>query len=187
MLSLNSLLHEFTNDHLVSYTWRGETSYFEAPSLLVQLEHAITERPNAGPGGGGFKSTSPCNDHALLIKAAIEHQIRYDLPATHQLPKGAPLPNRLTNWAHHVDTDYATTKLTGWRDAIKALDETIVPLRVPCPNCGAEWVVTETSEGEQQVSEAIHFHLRAETAICTACKTTWHGIDTIRTALIATT
>lgn len=187
MLSLNSLLHEFTNDHLVSYTWRGETSYFEAPSLLVQLEHAITERPNVGPGGGGgFKSTSPCNDHALLIKAAIEHQIRYDLPATHQLPKGAPLPNRLTNWAHHVDTDYATTKLTGWRDAIKALDETIVPLRVPCPNCGAEWVVTEPNEGGQRVAEAIHFHLRAETATCTACKTTWHGIDTIRTALIAT-
>lgn len=187
MLSLNSLLHEFTNDHLVSYTWRGETSYFEAPSLLVQLEHAITERPNSGPSGGGFKSTSPCNDHALLIKATIEHQIRYDLPATHQLPKGAPLPSRLTNWAHHVDTDYATTKLTGWRDAIKALDETIVPIRVPCPNCAAEWVITETSEGGQRVGEAIHFHLRAETAICTACKTTWHGIDTIRTALIATT
>jgi hypothetical protein len=185
MLSLDSLLHEFTNDHLVSYTWRGETSYFEAPSLLVQLEHAITERPNSGPGGGGFKSTSPCNDHTLLIKAAIEHQIRYDLPATQQLPKGAPLPSRLINWARHVDTDYAATKLTGWREAIKALDETIVPLRVPCPNCGAEWVVTETSEGGQRVGEAIHFHLRAETAICAACGTTWHGIDNVRTALIA--
>ena len=187
MLSLDSLLHEFTNDHLVNYTWRGETSYFEAPSLLVQLEHAITERPNVGPGGGGFKSTSPCNDHALLIKAAIEHQIRYDLPATHQLPKGAPLPSRLTNWAHHVDTDYATTKLTGWREAIKALDETTVPIRVPCPNCGAEWVITDTADGGKRVEETIHFHLRAETALCTACKTTWHGIDTIRTALIATT
>ena len=159
MLSLDSLLHEFTNDHLATHTWHGTTTYTRALPLLQQLEHAITERPNSGPGGGGFKSTSPCNDHALLIKAAIEHQIRYDLPAT---------------------------KLTGWRDAIKALDETIVPLRVPCPNCGAEWVVTETSEGGQRVSEAIHFHLRAETAICTACKTTWHGIDTIRTALIAT-
>lgn len=187
MLSLNSLLHEFTNDHLVSYTWRGETSYFEAPSLLVQLEHAITERPNVGPGGGGFKSTSPCNDHALLIKAAIEHQIRYDLPAVQQLHESHSLSNKLTNWARHVDTDYATTKLTGWREAIKALDETTIPIRVPCPNCGAEWVVTETSEGEQRVGEAIHFHLRAETAICAACKTTWHGIDTIRTALIATT
>lgn len=187
MLSLNSLLHEFTNDHLVSYTWRGETSYFEAPSLLVQLEHAITERPNSGPGGGGFKSTSPCNDHALLIKAAIEHQIRYDLPATYQIYKHATLADKLTNWAHHVDTDYATTKLTGWREAIHGLNETIVPLRVPCPNCGTEWVVTETSEGGQRVAEAIHFHLRAETAICTACKTTWHGIDNIRTALIATT
>lgn len=185
MLSLNSLLHEFTNDHLVSYTWRGETSYFEAPSLLVQLEHAITEHPNSGPGGGGFKSTSPCNDHALLIKAAIEHQIRYDLPATYQAPKSATLADKLINWARHVDTDYATTKLTGWREAIRALDETIVPLRVPCPNCAVEWVVTETSEGAQRVSEAIHFHLRAETATCTACKTTWHGIDNIRTALIA--
>lgn len=187
MLSLDSLLHEFTNTHLSTHTWHGTTIYTRALPLLQQLEHAITERHNTGPGGGGFKSTSPCNDHALLIKAAIEHQIRYDLPATHQLPKGAPLSSRLINWAHHVDTDYATAKLTGWREAIKALDETIVPLRVPCPNCGAEWVVTETSEGEQRVSEAIHFHLRAETAICTACKTTWHGIDTIRTALIATT
>lgn len=187
MLSLNSLLHEFTNDHLVSYTWRGETSYFEAPSLLVQLEHAITERPNSGPGGGGFKSTSPCNDHALLIKAAIEHQIRYDLPAVQQLHESHSLSNKLIHWAANVDYDYAVTKLTGWREAIKALDETIVPLRVPCPNCGAEWVVTETSEGGQRVGEAIHFHLRAETAICAACKTTWHGIDTIRAALIATT
>lgn len=187
MLSLDSLLHEFTSYHLATHTWHGTTTYTRALPLLQQLEHAITERPNAGPGGGGFKSTSPCNDHALLIKAAIEHQIRYDLPATHQLPKGAPLPSRLTNWAHHVDTDYATTKLTGWRDAIKALDETIVPIRVPCPNCAAEWVITETSEGGQRVGEAIHFHLRAETAICTACKTTWHGIDTIRTARIATT
>lgn len=187
MLSLDSLLHEFTNDHLSTHTWHGTTIYTRALPLLQQLEHAITERPNVGPGGGGFKSTSPCNDHALLIKAAIEHQIRYDLPATHQLPKGAPLPSRLTNWARHVDTDYAVTKLTGWREAIKALDETAIPIRVPCPNCGAEWVVTETSEGGQRVAEAIHFHLRAETAICAACKTTWHGIDTIRTALIATT
>ena len=187
MLSLDSLLHEFTSYHTATHTWRGETSYFEAPSLLVQLEHAITERPNAGPGGGGFKSTSPCNDHALLIKAAIEHQIRYDLPAVHQIWKHAPLEDRLINWAHHVDHDYAVTKLTGWREAIKALDETAIPIRVPCPNCGAEWVVTETSEGGQRVAEAIHFHLRAETAICAACKTTWRGIDTIRTALIATT
>lgn len=185
MLSLDSLLHEFTSVHLVSYAWRGETSYFEAPSLLVQLEHAITERPNSGPGGGGFKSTSPCNDHALLIKAAIEHQIRYDLPATQQAPKSATLADKLTNWARHVDHDYAVTKLTGWREAIKALDEITIPIRVPCPNCAAEWIITETSEGAQRVDEAIHFHLRAETAICAACKTTWHGIDTIRTALIA--
>ena len=188
MLSLDSLLHEFTNDHLSTHDDGSTPPSPRALPPLQQLEHAITERPNSGPGGGGgFKSTSPCNDHALLIKAAIEHQIRYDLPATQQAPKNATLADKLTNWAHHVDTDYATTKLTGWRDAIKALDETIVPLRVPCPNCGAEWVVTETSEGGQRVAEAIHFHLRAETAICTACKTTWHGIDNIRTALIATT
>ena len=187
MLSLNSLLHEFTNDHLATHTWHGTTIYTRALPLLQQLEHAITERPNSGPGGGGFKSTSPCNDHALLIKAAIEHQIRYDLPAVHQIWKHAPLEDRLINWAHHVDHDYAVTKLTGWREAIKALDETAIPIRVPCPNCGAEWVVTETSEGGQRVAEAIHFHRRAETAICAACKTTWRGIDTIRTALIATT
>lgn len=187
MLSLNSLLHEFTNDHLATHTWHGTTIYTRALPLLQQLEHAITERPNSGPGSGGFKSTSPCNDHALLIKAAIEHQIRYDLPAVHQIWKHAPLEDRLINWAHHVDHDYAVTKLTGWREAIKALDETAIPIRVPCPNCGAEWVVTETSEGGQRVAEAIHFHLRAETAICAACKTTWRGIDTIRTALIATT
>ena len=187
MLSLNSLLPEFTNDHLATHTWHGTTIYTRALPLLQQLEHAITERPNSGPGGGGFKSTSPCNDHALLIKAAIEHQIRYDLPAVHQIWKHAPLEDRLINWAHHVDHDYAVTKLTGWREAIKALDETAIPIRVPCPNCGAEWVVTETSEGGQRVAEAIHFHLRAETAICAACKTTWRGIDTIRTALIATT
>lgn len=187
MLSLNSLLHEFTNDHLATHTWHGTTIYTRALPLLQQLEHAITERPNSGSGGGGFKSTSPCNDHALLIKAAIEHQIRYDLPAVHQIWKHAPLEDRLINWAHHVDHDYAVTKLTGWREAIKALDETAIPIRVPCPNCGAEWVVTETSEGGQRVAEAIHFHLRAETAICAACKTTWRGIDTIRTALIATT
>ena len=187
MLSLNSLLHEFTNDHLATHTWHGTTIYTRALPLLQQLEHAIIERPNSGPGGGGFKSTSPCNDHALLIKAAIEHQIRYGLPAVHQIWKHAPLEDRLINWAHHVDHDYAVTKLTGWREAIKALDETAIPIRVPCPNCGAEWVVTETSEGGQRVAEAIHFHLRAETAICAACKTTWRGIDTIRTALIATT
>lgn len=185
MLSLDSLLHEFTNEHLATHTWHGTTIYTRALPLLQQLEHAITERPNTGPGGGGFKSTSPCNDHALLIKAAIEHQIRYDLPATQQAPKNATLADKLTNWAHHVDTDYATTKLTSWRQAIRALDETTIPIRVPCPNCAAEWVITETNEGAQQVDEAIHFHLRAETAICTACKTTWHGIDTIRTALIA--
>ena len=185
MLSLDSLLHEFINDHLATHTWHGTTIYTRALPLLQQLEHAITERPNSGPGGGGFKSTSPCNDHALLIKAAIEHQIRHDLPATQQAPKNATLADKLTNWAHHVDTDYATTKLTGWRQAIRALDETTIPLRVPCPNCAAEWVITETNEGAQRVDEAIHFHLRAETAICTACKTTWHGIDTIRTALIA--
>lgn len=185
MLSLNSLLHEFTNDHLATHTWHGTTIYTRALPLLQQLEHAITERPNSGPGSGGFKPTSPCNDHALLIKAAIEHQIRYDLPATQQAPKSATLADKLTNWARHVDTDYATTKLTGWRQAIRALDETAIPLRVPCPNCAAEWVITETSEGAQRVDEAIHFHLRAETAICAACKTTWHGIDNIRTALIA--
>lgn len=185
MLSLNSLLHEFTNDHLATHTWHGTTIYTRALPLLQQLEHAITERPNSGPGGGGFKPTSPCNDHALLIKAAIEHQIRYDLPAIQQAPKSATLADKLTNWAHHVDTDYATTKLTGWRQAIRALDETTIPIRVPCPNCAAEWVITEANEGAQRVDEAIHFHLRAETAICTACKTTWHGIDTIRTALIA--
>lgn len=187
MLSLDSLLHEFTNEHLATHTWHGTTTYTRALPLLQQLEHAITERPNSGPGGGGFKSTSPCNDHALLIKAAIEHQIRYDLPATQQAPKNVTLADKLTNWAHHVDHDYAITKLTGWREAIRALDETTIPLRVPCPNCAAEWVITETSEGGQRVDEAIHFHLRAETAICAACKTTWHGIDTIRTALIATT
>lgn len=186
MLSLDSLLHEFTNDHLATHTWHGTTIYTRALPLLVQLEHAITERPNTGPGGG-FKSTSPCNDHALLIKAAIEHQIRYDLPATHQLPKGAPLPSKLTNWARHVDTDYAVAKLTGWREAIKALDEITVPLRLPCPNCKADWVITDTADGGKRVDEAIHFHLRAETATCTACGTTWHGIDTVRTALIATT
>lgn len=185
MLSLNSLLHEFTNEHLATHTWHGTTTYTRALPLLQQLEHAITERPNSGPGGGGFKSTSPCNDHALLIKAAIEHQIRYDLPATQQAPKSATLADKLTNWARHVDHDYAITKLTGWREAIRALDETTIPLRVPCPNCAAEWVITETNEGAQRVDEAIHFHLRAETAICAACKTTWHGIDTIRTALIA--
>ncbi len=185
MLSLDSLLHEFTNTHLATHTWHGTTTYTRALPLLQQLEHAITERPNTAPGGGGFKSTSPCNDHALLIKAAIEHQIRYDLPATQQLHKAAPLADKLTNWAHHVDHDYATTKLTGWRQAIQALDETVIPIRVPCPNCGAEWVITETPEGGQRVDEAIHFHLRAETATCTACKTTWHGIDNIRTALIA--
>lgn len=185
MLSLDSLLHEFTNDHLATHTWHGTTTYTRALPLLQQLEHAITERPNTAPGGGGFKSTSPCNDHALLIKAAIEHQIRYDLPATQQAPKNATLADKLTNWAANVDYDYAVTKLTGWREAIKALDETTIPFRVPCPNCGAEWVVTETNEGAQRVDEAIHFHLRAETATCTACKTTWHGIDNIRTALIA--
>lgn len=182
MLSLDSLLHEFTNDHLVSYTWRGETSYFEAPSLLVQLEHAITERPNSGPGSGGFKSTSPCNDHALLIKAAIEHQIRYDLPATHQLPKGAPLPSRLINWARHVDTDYATTKLTGWRDAIKALDETIVPLRVPCPSCGETWVSTPFEDGSLRIDEALRFRINAESVTCTLCGTTWQGLETFLNA-----
>lgn len=185
MLSLDSLLHEFTNDHLATHTWHGTTTYTRALPLLQQLEHAITERPNTAPGGGGFKSTSPCNDHALLIKAAIEHQIRYDLPATPQLLKGAPLPSRLINWAHHVDHDYAVTKLTGWREAIKALDETSIPIRVPCPNCAAEWVITETSEGAQRVDEAIHFHLRAETATCAACHQSWQGIDNIRTALIA--
>lgn len=185
MLSLDSLLHEFTNYHTATHTWQGTTLYIRALPLLQQLEHAITERPNSGPGGGGFKPTSPCNDHALLIKAAIEHQIRYDLPATQQAPKNATLADKLTNWARHVDTDYATTKLTGWRQAIRALDETTIPLRVPCPNCAAEWVITETNEGAQRVDEAIHFHLRAETATCTACKTTWHGIDNIRTALIA--
>lgn len=185
MLSLDSLLHEFTNEHLTTHTWHGTTTYTQALPLLQQLEHAITERPNTGPGGGGFKSTSPCNDHALLIKAAIEHQIRYDLPATHQPPKGSPLATRLANWAHRVDTSYAVAKLTGWREAIKALDETIVPLRVPCSNCGAEWVITDTADGGKRVDEAIRFHLRAETATCTACGTTWHGIDNVRTALIA--
>lgn len=186
MLSLDSLLHEFTSVHLATHTWHGTTTYTRTLPLLQQLEHAITERPNSGPGGGGgFKSTSPCSDHALLIKAAIEHQIRYDLSATQQAPQNAPLATRLTNWAHHVDTSYAVTKLTGWREAIKALDDIIVPLRLPCPNCAAEWAITDTSDGGQRVSEAIHFHLRAETATCTACKTTWHGIDNIRTALIA--
>lgn len=187
MLSLDSLLHEFTSYHLATHTWHGTTTYTRALPLLQQLEHAITERPNSAPGGGGFKSTSPCNDHALLIKAAIEHQIRCDLPATQQTPKHATLADKLTNWAHHVDHDYAVTKLTGWRDAIKALDDIIVPLRLPCPNCGAEWVITETNEGGQRVDEAIHFHLRAETATCTACHQSWQSIDNIRTALIATT
>lgn len=185
MLSLESLLHEFTHPHLTTHTWHGHTTYTKALPLLDQLQHAITERPNVGPSGGGFKSTSPCNDHALLIKAAIEHQIRYDLPATQQLHKSAPLADKLTNWARHVDTDYATTKLTGWREAIKALDETIIPIRVPCPNCGTEWTTTNTQDGSQRVEEAIRFHLQAETATCTACQTTWHGIDTIQTALIA--
>lgn len=187
MLSLDSLLHEFTNDHLATHTWHGTTIYTRALPLLVQLEHAITERPNTAPGGGGFKSTSPCNDHALLIKAAIEHQIRYDLPATHQLPKGAPLPSKLTNWAHHVDTDYATTKLTGWREAIRALGDIIVPLRLPCPACGAEWVITETSDGGQRVEEALHINVSTETATCAACLTSWQGLDTITAHLVATT
>ena len=187
MLSLDSLLHEFTNDHLSTHTWHGTITYTKTLPLLEQLEHAITERPNTGPGGGGFKPTSPCNDHALLIKAAIEHQIRYDLPATHQPPKGSTLTTRLINWAHHVDRDYAVAKLTGWREAIKALDEITVPLRLPCPNCKADWVITDTADGGKRVDEAIHFHLRAETATCTACGTTWHGIDNVRTALIATT
>ncbi|WP_294646839.1 hypothetical protein [uncultured Rothia sp.] len=187
MLSLDSLLHEFTNDHLTPHTWHGTTTYTRALPLLQQLEHAITERPNTGPGGGGFKPTSPCNDHALLIKAAIEHQIRYDLPATQQAPKNATLADKLTNWARHVDTDYATTKLTGWRDAIKALDETIVPLRVPCPSCGETWVSTPFEDGSLRIDEALRFRINAETAECAACKTTWHGIDNVRTALIATT
>lgn len=178
MLSLDSLLHEFTNDHLATHTWHGTTIYTRALPLLVQLEHAITERPNTSPGGGGFKSTSPCNDHALLIKAAIEHQIRYDLPATHQLPKGAPLPSKLTNWAHHVDTDYATTKLTGWREAIHDLNETIVRLRVPCPSCGEAWVSTPFEDGSSRIDEALRFRINAESVTCTLCGTTWQGLET---------
>ena len=179
MLSLDSLLHEFTNDHLVSYTWRGETSYFEAPSLLVQLEHAITERPNVGPGGGGFKSTSPCNDHALLIKAAIEHQIRYDLPAVRQLHESHSLSNKLIHWAANVDTDYATTKLTGWREAIHGLNETIVPLRIPCPSCGETWVNTPFEDGSVRIDETLRFRINAESVTCTLCGATWQGLETV--------
>lgn len=182
MLSLDSLLHEFTNDHLSTHTWHGTTTYTRALPLLVQLEHAITERPNTGPGGGGFKSTSPCNDHALLIKAAIEHQIRYDLPATQQAPKNATLADKLTNWARHVDTDYATTKLTGWRDAIKALDETTIPLRVPCPSCGETWVSTPFEDGSLRIDEALRFRINAESVTCTLCGTTWQGLETFLNA-----
>lgn len=182
MLSLDSLLHEFTNNHLSTHTWHGTTIYTRALPLLQQLEHAITERPNTGPGGGGFKSTSPCNDHALLIKAAIEHQIRYDLPATQQAPKNATLAGKLTNWAHHVDTDYATTKLTGWREAIKALDETIVPLRVPCPSCGETWVSTPFEDGSLRIDEALRFRINAESVTCTLCGTTWQGLETFLNA-----
>lgn len=178
MLSLDSLLHEFTSYHTATHTWHGTTLYIRALPLLQQLEHAITERPNSGPGGGGFKSTSPCNDHALLIKAAIEHQIRYDLPATHQLPKGAPLPSRLTNWARHVDTDYAVTKLTGWREAIHGLNETIVPLRIPCPSCGETWVSTPFEDGSARIDEALRFRINAESVTCTLCGTTWQGLET---------
>lgn len=185
MLSLDTLLHEFTNTHLAAYTWRSQTTYHRALPLLQQLEHAITERPNTTPGGGGFKPTSPCNDHALLIKAAIEHQIRYDLPATQQPHKGAPLADKLTNWAHHVDRDYATTKLTGWRQAIRALGDIIVPLRLPCPTCGTEWVITETPEGGQRVDEALHINVSTETATCAACLTSWQGLDTITAHLVA--
>ena len=178
MLSLDSLLHEFTNDHLSTHTWHGTTIYTRALPLLQQLEHAITERPNSGPGSGGFKSTSPCNDHALLIKAAIEHQIRYDLPATHQPPKGSTLTTRLINWARHVDTDYATTKLTGWREAIHGLNETIVPLRVPCPSCGETWVNTPFEDGSIRIDEALRFRINAESVTCTLCGTTWQGLET---------
>ncbi|WP_455122625.1 hypothetical protein [Rothia mucilaginosa] len=178
MLSLDSLLHEFTNDHTATHTWHGTTIYTRALPLLVQLEHAITERPNSGPGGGGFKSTSPCNDHALLIKAAIEHQIRYDLPATYQIYKHATLADKLTNWARHVDTDYATTKLTGWREAIHGLNETIVPLRVPCPSCGETWVNTPFEDGSIRIDEALRFRINAESVTCTLCGTTWQGLET---------
>ena len=177
MLSLDSLLHEFTNDHLSTHTWHGTTTYTRALPLLVQLEHAITERPNTAPGGG-FKSTSPCNDHALLIKAAIERQIRYDLPATYQIYKHATLADKLTNWAHHVDTDYATTKLTGWREAIHELNEIIVPLRVPCPSCGETWVSTPSEDGSFRIDEALRFRINAETVTCTLCGTTWQGLET---------
>lgn len=178
MLSLDSLLHEFTNDHLATHTWHGTTIYTRALPLLQQLEHAITERPNAGPGGGGFKSTSPCNDHALLIKAAIEHQIRYDLPATQQAPKSATLADKLTNWAHHVDTDYAATKLTGWREAIHDLSETIVRLRIPCPSCGETWVNTPFEDGSIRIDEALRFRINAESVTCTLCGATWQGLET---------
>lgn len=178
MLSLDSLLHEFTNDHLATHTWHGTTTYTRALPLLQQLEHAITERPNSGPGGGGFKSTSPCNDHALLIKAAIEHQIRYDLPAVRQAPKNATLADKLTNWAHHVDHDYATTKLTGWREAIHGLSETIVPLRMPCPSCGETWVNTHFEDGSIRIDETLRFRINAESVTCTLCGATWQGLET---------
>lgn len=178
MLSLDSLLHEFTNDHLSTHTWHGTTTYTRALPLLVQLEHAITERPNVGPGGGGFKSTSPCNDHALLIKAAIEHQIRYDLPAVRQLHESHSLSNKLIHWAANVDHDYAVTKLTGWREAIHGLNETIVPLRIPCPSCGETWVSTPFEDGSARIDEALRFRINAESVTCTLCGTTWQGLET---------
>ena len=178
MLSLDSLLHEFTNDHLSTHTWHGTTTYTRALPLLVQLEHAITERPNSGPGGGGFKSTSPCNDHALLIKAAIEHQIRYDLPAVLQLHASHSPSNKLIHWAANVDYDYAVTKLTGWREAIHGLNETIVPLRIPCPSCGETWVSTPSEDGSYRIDEALRFRINAESVTCTLCGTTWQGLET---------
>lgn len=178
MLSLDSLLHEFNNEHLTTHTWHGTTVYTRALPLLQQLEHAITERPNTGPGGGGFKSTSPCNDHALLIKAAIEHQIRYDLPAVLQLHASQSLSNKLIHWAANVDYDYAVAKLTGWREAIHGLNETIVPLRIPCPSCGETWVNTPFEDGSSRIDEALRFRINAESVTCTLCGTTWQGLET---------
>lgn len=176
-MSLAGNIHQLTENYLTMASGKA----VKMPSLLEQLDIAMTDKNGRTGGGGGV--ALPISDAAVSLRQDIEWQVRNEQYQRTGSDVGA-IVDILKSWVHEADEQmaYYLEHITlDWCDQITAMVNPVKPPwrpAIPCPACGVLYDRNGNGPGMR-----VHcwgddedlLHPGEWTAECIHCGAKWEG------------
>lgn len=177
-MSLAGNIHQLTEQYLTMSNGKAA----KMPSLLDQLDAAMTDKNGrAGAGGGG--TALPISDAAYSLRQDIEWQARNEQYQRTGSDVGT-LVDILKSWTREQDEQmayYLEHVTLDWCDQITTMINPVKPPwrpAIPCPSCGVLYDRNGNGPGLRVhcwgEDEAI-LHPGEWTAECIHCEAKWEG------------